>query len=693
MRLTRVRIREFKSVLDSGEFEVEDVTCLVGKNEAGKTAILHALYRLNPIIEKDARFDVTEDFPRLDVEDYEQDVTAGKRQRQAEAVSATFVLSVDEMAPVIAKFGDNVLATSEVVLTRGYDPKPMLYVTVKTNDAAAVKALVRDGGLPKDVAANAAKQPTLDALLKHLTGDAEKRQQDHQAAVAAANTQADANAKTEALSHAGALKESDEAKQLRAELAKILLDKTLGMHIWRNYLQASFPKFLYFDEYYQMTGQVNVQTLKQRQAADELENSDRPMLGLIELARLNLDQLVSPQNTQFLKNKLQGASNHLSGKILKYWSQNKHLHVQFDLRPALPGDPEGMNTSGTFNLWGEVYDSAHGATVRLGTRSRGFVWFFSFLAWFSQQQRKNIPIILLLDEPGLVLHASAQSDLLRYIEEELQPHHQVIYTTHSPFMIDPKRFDRVRIVRDRTMEEDETLPRDRAGTKVFSDVLEADPDSLFPLQGALGYDIAQTLFVGPNSLVIEGASDLVYLPVLSDVLNAANRRSLDERWTLTPVGGADKVHTFVALLGAQKALNIAALLDIQSADSQKIENLYKKKLLKKKQVLTFADFTGTTEADIEDMFTPDFFLELVNGAYKAHLSKGVKPSDLKSHHPRILVRLTEYFKSHPLLGGVKFNHFAPARYLAQNVGTLGSKIDTDTLQRFEAVFKALNALL
>jgi predicted ATP-dependent endonuclease of OLD family len=159
------------------------------------------------------------------------------------------------------------------------------------------------------------------------------------------------------------------------------------------------------------------------------------MLGLIELARLKLEELTNPQNTQALKNKLQGASNHLSGKILQYWSQNKHLHVQFDLRPALPGDPPEMNTAGTTNLWGEVYDSAHGATVRLGTRSKGFIWFFSFLAWFSQQRRKGVPLILLLDEPGLVLHASAQGDLLNYIEVELKPHHQVLYTTHSPFMV------------------------------------------------------------------------------------------------------------------------------------------------------------------------------------------------------------------------------------------------------------------
>ncbi|HLE57121.1 MAG TPA: AAA family ATPase, partial [Rhodothermia bacterium] len=529
-----------------------------------------ALSPLNPIIEKDARFDVTEDYPRLDVEDYEHEVATGQRPKQTETISATFVLTSEEMAPVKAAFGADIFRSNEITVTRGYDPKekPQLYVNVNINENAAVKALVEGAGLPDASKTAAAKQPTLDALQKYLIADSEKRQQQHQTATKEANALPDATQKASALEKAKKLEESAGAMKLRTDIPGLIKDGGLSLYIWRQHLREHLPKFLYFDEYYQMTGQLNVQKLKERQAADKLEKSDRPMLGLIELARLNLDQLINPQNTQFLKNKLQGTSNHLSGKILQYWSQNKHLHVQFDVRPALAGDPEGMNTAGTTNLWGEVYDSAHGATVRLGTRSRGFVWFFSFLAWFSQQQRRNIPIILLLDEPGLILHASAQADLLRYIELELKEHHQVIYTTHSPFMIDSKNFDRVRIVRDRTMEEDDPLPREQSGTKVISDVLEADPDSLFPLQGAIGYDIAQTLFIGPNSLIIEGASDLVYLPVISDVLGGAKRVGLDARWTLTPVGGSDKVHTFVALLGAQE-LNIAALLDVQKADVQK----------------------------------------------------------------------------------------------------------------------------
>jgi hypothetical protein len=120
-----------------------------------------------------------------------------------------------------------------------------------------------------------------------------------------------------------------------------------------------------------------------------------------------VDELVSPARTEELISKLEGASNHLSRQILKYWPQNKHLTVRFDVRPARSGDPKGLET-GT-NLLGRVHDSVHLVSTPLGPRSKGFVWFFSFVAWFSKQQKTNQPLILLLDEPGLFLHGKAQA--------------------------------------------------------------------------------------------------------------------------------------------------------------------------------------------------------------------------------------------------------------------------------------------
>jgi hypothetical protein len=303
--------------------------------------------------------------------------------------------------------------------------------------------------------------------------------------------------------------------------------------------------------------------------------------------------------------------------------------------------------------------------------------------------------VLLLDEPGLSLHGRAQEDLLQYFEKEIvtNPKHQLIFTTHSPFMVDPQHFERVRIVQDKGIDIDAQLPRDEDGTKVITDVLEAGPDSLFPLQGALGYEIYQTLFIGPNCLIVEGVSDLLYIQTISGALSVLGRTTLDPRWTITPVGGADKVPTFVALIGAQKNLRVATLVDFQTKDKQMLDNLFKKKLLEKSHVRTFADFTKTNEADIEDMFDVDFYLRLVNEEYATALSSGkIAAKDLTSQHPRVLVRLEEYFKAHPLKAGT-FNHYRPARYFSENAATLTKVLSADTLTRFEDAFKALNALL
>jgi predicted ATP-dependent endonuclease of OLD family len=690
MKLTKVHIREFKSIRDSNEFQIGNITCLVGKNEAGKTAILQALYRLNPVIPEHANFDVTEDYPRADVEDYQ--VNVGKIDwMHKHPVTGFFELDQKEMDLPEKEFGKGIFKTNLIELSRRYG-SDKLFVSVPFDETVAVKTTVKSAGLPADLVGDAEAQITLKGLWTMLERRAKEQQAAQNAAQASANAIADPQAKAKALDDASKLVESQAAKQLRAKLLP-LIENNLGIYIWQQYLVKYFPKFLYFDEYYQMEGQLNIQRLKTRQAQNQLLDSDRPMLGLIDLARLNLDQLISPQNTQSLINKLEGASNHLSKQIFKYWSQNQHISVKFDIRPGLPGDPENMR-DGT-NLWGFVFDSAHQVTIRLGTRSRGFIWFFSFLAWFSQHRKSQQPLILLLDEPGLFLHASAQGDLLRYIEEELKPHHQVIYTTHSPFMIDPRHWDRNRVVRDKNMEikdGGEPLPVEQAGTKVLADVLEADEGSLFPLQGALAYDITQTLFIGPNTLIVEGVSDILYLDTVTMLLERAGRAGLNTKWTFSPVGGSDKVSTFVALFYSQKGMKIATLIDLQKKDEQKIENLFRKKLLQKRQVLTFADFTKTAEADIEDMFDVPFYLELVNAEYKTELSKAIVESDLPTH-PRILVRLEKHFENNPLKAGICFNHYRPARFFAEHADKLVAKLSPNALQRFEDAFKTLNSLL
>lgn len=653
MKLTKVRVTEFQSVHDSNSFEISDITCLVGKNEAGKTALLKALYRLNPIIETEGNFSVTDDYPRAEVEDYRQAVD-DKARDEATVITVTFMLEDEDLEDVFEIFGKQAITTRELKLTKGYSNERNWIFATDTQKALSY--LFSTAQLTPEISKALSSCTAADAALEVL-GEAEQ---------------------------------TEETKRLSGILQKIK-EHGLSWHIYNNFLRGRLPKFVYFDEYYQMRGFENIEALKQRQQNKTLRPSDHPMLGLIELARLNLDELLNPSRTQDLINKIEAAGNHLGRKVLKYWSQNKHLQMRFDVRPARPGDPEDMRT-GT-NVWAGVYDSRHMVTTNLGTRSKGFVWFFSFMAWYSRLQKNNEPLILLLDEPGLTLHAKAQEDLLRYFEEELKDAHQLLYTTHSPFMVDPRRFERVRIVQDKGIDAIAPLSPTEDGTKVLTDVLEASADSLFPLQGALGYEIYQSLFIGPNSLVVEGVSDLLYIQTVSTILESLGREGLRQEWTITPVGGSDKVPTFVALIGAQKALTVATLIDFQKKDQQTIENLYKKRLLDKSRVLTFADFTGTSEADIEDMFEADFYLKLVNEEYKQDLQTPLSSSTLNNNIPRISARLESYFQANPLQTNAKYNHYRPARYFSEHSGALSKKIPKKSLDKFEQAFKRLNSLL
>ena len=653
MKLTKVHIKEFQCIQDSSQFDIGEVTCLVGKNEAGKTALLKALYRLNPINKSEGIFDVTDDYPRGTVEDYKDAVARGER-KPAEVVLATYELEPKDIAAIEDRYGPQCLKDEHptVTLSKGYSNE-RLYTDLSTDEQGTLKHLIGAVDLPAQLASELSALGTVGEMLEKL-GDAEQT----------AATQ-----------------------KLTSEL-DIIAEDGLSHAVFDKILDERLPKYLYFDEYYQIKGQDNLDSLKKRVAQGVLQESDYPLMGLIELAGLDLAQLTQSGRTEALFSKLEAAANSLSQRVLRHWSQNQHLRMSFDIRSAQPEDPPGM-TDGV-NIWGRVEDTRQFVTTSLGSRSRGFVWFFSFLAWYSQLRRKDDNLILLLDEPGLSLHAKAQGDLLRYFETELKPYHQVIYTTHSPFMVDPLHFDRVRIAQDLSIETPAMhLPDDKKGTKVITEVLEATPDSLFPLQGALGYEIHQTLFIGPNCLVVEGASDLLYIQTLSAVLQRRGKRGLSADWTITPVGGASNVPTFVALIGAQTKLNVAVLIDFQMKDQQTIENLYKGKLLKKNQVLTFAGFTGASEADIEDMFDPEFYLKLVNGEFDVSLIL----SQLSSTHPRILQRLEKHFEKHPLPKHTMFNHYRPARYLSENIGSLETELADETLDRFQRAFDALNQLL
>ena len=664
MKLNKIRVREFKSIMDSNEVDITDITCLVGKNEAGKTAFLEALYKLNPIVPEHARFHVVQEYPRAHIGDYMVDVEQ-KGRDPALVIEACFSLDEKELVPIENEFGRGCFraAGHHLKLSKGYSNT--LSVTVECDEPQIVRNLISAIPFTSEEVRGHAEHATTVEMLRTILLSASKPQDDGVTPVVA---------------------ESNIGYFL--EKLQIYTDKGLQTYIYQTYLQEQVPQFLYFDEFYQMEGQVNLEALKDRLANNQLLESDRPMLSMLELARINVDQLDMAPNTQDLVTRLEAAGNHLSRRLLEYWSQNQHLQLRFDVRPGRPEDPPGFQT-GT-NVWVNVYDTNHWVSVRIGARSRGFIWFFSFLAWFFKAQKSSRPMILLLDEPGVFLHASAQKDLLRFIEKELNGCHQVIYTTHSPFMIDAEHFERVRIACELGMKVGRSSPKEE-GTKVLSDPLQADRESLAPLQGALAYQSMNTL-TSANTLAVATMADMFYIQGVTDLLERADKNGLNEQWALTPVGGIDQVSTFLALIGTQRHMNLAVLVDYQKKDQHAIQDLCKQTLLKQSQIFTFTQFTGTGEADIEDMFDPEFYLELVNGEYRNELIKRIFQGDLPQH-PRIVGRLELYFQRTPLRNSLKFNRYRPARYFVEHASELAPKMSTRSQERFQTVFNALNRIL
>jgi predicted ATP-dependent endonuclease of OLD family len=279
---------------------------------------------------------------------------------------------------------------------------------------------------------------------------------------------------------------------------------------------------------------------------------------------------------------------------------------------------------------------------------------------------------VLLDEPALTLHGRAQADFLRYIEVELAPIAQVVYSTHSPFMVDSSELQRVRIVEDKGADD---------GSVVSAEALSVGADSLFPLQAALGYDIAQNLFVGPDNLLVEGTSDFTYLTVISDLLADNGKEHLDPRWRILPAGSASNIPTFVALVG--KALDVTVLIDGSTKSSvAKIADLAARGYLVDKRVFITDTFSKVKASDIEDLFTPGDYLVLYNGAFATK----IVVADLDGSD-RIISRISRH------TGADFVAHGKPADYLLRNRDTVLPALSPQTLEHFEALFVAINKTL
>ncbi|NJL77914.1 MAG: ATP-binding protein [Richelia sp. SM2_1_7] len=453
MQLIKAHITLFKSIDDSHEVSIEpDVTALVGQNESGKTAFLEALHKAKAV-DSDISYNYIEDYPRKDLTFYEEQ----HNKKPATVATLTYQLNEDEIQYINDDLGFQLLEELSFNISCKYDNNRTIGLDIPTKPYTAyLEDLIKNSPLTKEIKDNISSVTTLDELFEVLNNS-------------------DLNSESTDWFN----KLTQKFKQSEKSNWNII-----NHYIWNNYLSSDIPHFLYFDEYNFLPGKVNLLTLQQRENSNTLTNEDKTVLALLHLARISIDDLMTPSGYETSKAKLEGISNLITDRVFKYWTQNQDLEVQFDIKED-PNDVAPFNNGK--NLYIRIRSQRHRVTVPFNQRSKGFIWFFSFLVWFDsikKQTNTNRDLILLLDEPGLNLHALAQADLLRYIDH-LAKSHQIIYTTHSPFMIHSDRIHEVRTVED--------LPKE--GTKISDNVSGSDPKTIFPLQAALGYTIAQNLFI------------------------------------------------------------------------------------------------------------------------------------------------------------------------------------------------------
>ena len=653
MQLKNVQVTNFRSVDDSQTFELAPVTCLVGKNEAGKSAILLALAALNPHGSTRVVLDRERDYPRRLLTQY--DSIHG--EQEAVAISTQWELADSDVQSIEDQIGEGVLKSNVVTVSRRYGKN--LVIDLDLNYRRAVELMYQRFALNAPERSALGSPATTTELLDSLKA-----------------------LETPTPKHQTLLQHLQEHGAVRAQARRLV--------------QPMLPTFMYVSSYDRMDGAIQLEQANNLIQNNELDRDDQRGVRLfcefLEYAGVSMDEILNVQTYETFNAKLQAASNNITDQILEYWTQNPDLDVLVRVEQARPGDPAPFN-SGTIAR-ARIVNQLHRVDTPFSERSAGFVWFFSFLVKFAQIKADESPVVLLLDEPGLSLHGKAQADLLRFFEEKLAPHHQIVYSTHSPFMVPASALDRVRIVEDKI--EAKGPRRLPLGTKVRQDVLELHPDTLFPLQGALGYEITQSLFVGEHTLLVEGPSDVLYLQALSAALHAQQRKGLDARWTLCPSGGIDKIMPFVSLFAGNQ-LHVAVLSDQSTGDKKMLERITKSGILEAGHLYSIINFIDADEGDVEDLFAPELFIEIVNACYALEDSLALtidKINSVTTSSPRIVKRVEELFRLLPDDLPI-FDHFAPSSWLIRNPAALERPAESvkTTLARAESLFRTYNELL
>ena len=683
--IKQFRVLNYRNIDDSGWIPLERVTAFVGRNESGKTALLKALHKFNPATAEP--YNAQRDFPR-------DRFTAEYRDGSEWPVcEVEFELS-DEFQQELKERLNGAEIPRKAILTRFYDGSlkfeydleipPDLVAPSELQEALNVFA---EGA--RRLSSSDYEESEMQEIRTNLANWADEKKD------AIARFQDLRTDKGGGLLHRVREEANRFAHPVSADLIEGLNEKVNSLlsrakepsipEQLNKAVESALPVFIYFENYGILDSAVylrrfledlrsepqnsRVRTINAvfkhvNLTADEIADLGQ---GEVEQARLGgyeptEDMIQRDQERKDLRNiKLNSASNDISKRFSEWFGQRRHK-----IRYQADGD--------YFRIWISD-DRRPDVDIELESRSKGFQWFFSFyLLFLVESEEGHKDAVLLLDEPGLHLHPTAQQELISFFEK-LSEDNPLIYTTHSPFLIDGEHIHRVRPVT-----EDQT-----GHSRISIDGWPKDRETIFPLQAAAGYAMVRGLFQHKKNVLVEGMADYLYLHSLNLHCRARRRQSLSDDIYITPCGGTKNVGHIASLFLGQKVRPVI-LLDGDDAGRARQDSLMKELYAgNEKAVLMLGDVLDQEECEIEDIIGEETILAALSEFVGKTVSlnqddrnRGSLVDQIKRAACRDNVELPEGWKPE-----------VAHRIVVSWSTAKSTEIPEDTLDRAERLFKEL----
>lgn len=339
--------------------------------------------------------------------------------------------------------------------------------------------------------------------------------------------------------------------------------------------------------------------------------------NLLKIGELE-DLTILNQDPRRVKTILRDVSSIISEKLSEIWKQEQ---IQVELTK------EGGSLIITINEKVAVSSPPQ-------ERSEGFQWFLSFFAnFFSDPINHSNRRIILLDEPALRLHPRGQKDFLKMLEK-ISKKNQVIYTSHSPFLINRNYPHRIRV-----------LKKDPKKGTLINNKPYSDGKTRFwePLKTAIGVCLGDLFSLDENNLIVEGISDQIIIMGVSNKLAIIDAPFLDlEKITIVPAMGAPSV-AYLAKFAVAEGLGAIALLDNDSEGKKVFKQIKDEQGITVKNVDQLKKGAHT----IEDLIPRDQYIEAVNSFYKRielpDFKEYSKPKEDKTKIKGIIPEIDIYF--------------------------------------------------